>query len=352
MTIRERIERLDRETLSPHAAQSADSRGRRVEEPECDVRTVYQRDRDRIIHQCNAFRRLAQKTQVFISPRHDHIRTRLSHTLEVSQIARTIAKALRLNESLTEAIALGHDVGHTPFGHAGEEVVDALYRRYDPEAGFRHAEHSVRVLTTLEKSGEGLNLCAETLEGIAAHSKGRLNTSEVLETGPARTLEATVVSLADRIAYLNHDVDDCIRAGFIHADDIPDECGSVLGDRYSTRISTMVRDVIEQSEAQSEICVSGRVAAAMDRFKEFLWEWVYHSPAMLDERERVRLVVESLFELYMKSDEAYEARLGPVPATEALRARAVCDYVAGMTDRYAADRYVENFLPGAAPLAE
>ena len=154
------------------------------------------------------------------------------------------------------------------------------------------------------------------------------------------------------LAYLNHDVDDCTRAGFIHADDIPDECGSVLGDRYSTRISTMVRDVIEQSEAQSEICVSGRVAAAMDRFKEFLWEWVYHSPAMLDERERVRLVVESLFELYMKSDEAYEARLGPVPETEALRARAVCDYVAGMTDRYAADRYVENFLPGAAPLAE
>ena len=351
MTIRERIEELERETLSPYAALSADSRGREIDEDACDVRTVYQRDRDRIIHQCKAFRRLAGKTQVFISPRSDHIRTRLSHTLEVSQIARTIAKALRLNEPLTEAISLGHDVGHTPFGHAGETVVDGLCRRFGAD-GFQHAEHSVRVVTKLERGGRGLNLCGETLDGIGTHSKGRMDVEEVLQTRGTRTLEAVVVALADRIAYTNHDTDDCIRAGFIHADDIPDDCAAVLGDRYSARISTMNRDIIEQSEGSPEIRISPRVAAATDSLKNFLYEWVYHSPPMLEERERVRIVVESLFELHMNSNDAVETALGFVPEDERHRARLVCDYIAGMTDRYAADCYVRNFLPGAATIGE
>ncbi|MBM3475487.1 MAG: deoxyguanosinetriphosphate triphosphohydrolase [Armatimonadetes bacterium] len=346
MTIRERIEQLERETLSPYAALSVESRGRAQPEDQCDVRTVYQRDRDRIIHQCKAFRRLSHKTQVFISPRHDHIRTRLSHTLEVSQIARTIARALRLNESLTEAIALGHDVGHTPFGHAGEEVLDEVYRGYDPEAHFRHADHSVRVVTVLERDGAGLNLCVETVDGIGCHSKGRRDLAEVLAAEHALTLEATVVSLSDRVAYLNHDLDDCLGAGLIQPEDIPRECAEVLGARYSQRISTMVRDIIEQSESQPEIRISPAVSSAADRLKEFLYERVYHASVLLEERRRVRMVIESLFRLYMTADEALSAAIGQVPAQVPERARVVCDYIAGMTDRYATDRYVESFLPG------
>lgn len=346
MSIRERIEQLERETLSPYAALSERTHGRERPEPECDVRTGYQRDRDRIIHQCKAFRRLAHKTQVFISPRHDHIRTRLSHTLEVSQIARTIAKALRLNESLTEAIALGHDVGHTPFGHAGEEILDEVYREYDPCASFHHAEHSVRVVTVIERNGEGLNLCRETIDGIGSHSKGRRSIREVLESDRFLTLEAAVVSVSDRIAYLNHDLDDSLRAGLIAPDELPPECAGVLGTRYSERISAMVRDVIEQSEGVPAIRISGRVADAADALKEFLYERVYHAPQMAEERRRVRMVVEGLFHLYMTSDESFGSAIGYVPTSTTKRARMVCDYIAGMTDRYATDRYVESFLPG------
>jgi len=350
MTIRERIEQLERETLSPHAALSTDSRGRERPEPQCDVRTLYQRDRDRIIHQCKAFRRLAHKTQVFISPRHDHIRTRLSHTLEVSQIARTIAKALRLNESLTEAIALGHDVGHTPFGHAGEEVLDAVYREYDPDARFHHAEHSVRVVSVLERDGQGLNLCRETVEGIGAHSKGRRSIAEVLESERMMTLEAMVVSLSDRVAYLNHDLDDCLGAGLIQPEDIPRECVETLGTRYSQRIGTMVSDLIEQSEGQAAIRLSPSVTDAVDALKEFMYERVYHAPPLAEERRRVRMVIESLFRLYMTSDDTLAAAIGRPPEATTDRARAVCDYIAGMTDRYATDRYVESFLPGGVVL--
>jgi dGTPase len=350
LTIRERIEQQERETLSPYAAMSAESRGRERPETECDVRTVYQRDRDRIIHQCKAFRRLAHKTQVFISPRHDHVRTRLSHTLEVSQIARTIAKALRLNESLTEAIALGHDVGHTPFGHAGEEVLDAVYREYDETAHFHHAEHSVRVVTVLERDGDGLNLCAETVDGIGSHSKGRRGLAEILGADRPLTLEATVVSLSDRVAYLNHDLDDCLVAGLLQPEDVPQECREVLGTRYSQRISAMVRDIIEQSEDQPEIRVSTGVAQAIDELKEFLYEAVYHASLLSEERRRVRMVIESLFHLHMTSDDALFAAVGRVPQNLTERARIVCDYIAGMTDRYATDRYVESFLPGGVVL--
>ncbi len=347
MTIRERIEQLERETLSPYAALSAESQGREREEAQCDVRTVFQRDRDRIIHQCKAFRRLAHKTQVFISPRHDHIRTRLNHTLEVSQIARTIAKALRLNEALTEAVALGHDVGHTPFGHAGEAVLDQLYRQFDPGGGFHHAAQSLRVVTALENEGAGLNLCHETLDGIASHSKGRQDMGAVLAADRPRTLEARVVSLSDRIAYVNHDIDDSLRADLITAADIPRECTSVLGTRYSARISTMVRDVIEHSEDQPAIRMSDAVVEATDRLKEFLYERLYESPPMQEERRRARMVLESLFRLYMESDEALVEAVGEAPAEPKARVRAVCDYVAGMTDRFATEAYVSRFLPGA-----
>ncbi len=347
MSIRERIEELERETLSSHAALSADSEGRARDEPQCDVRTVFQRDRDRIIHQCKAFRRLAHKTQVFISPRHDHIRTRLNHTLEVSQIARTIAKALRLNEALTEAIALAHDVGHTPFGHAGEAVLDELCRQFDPDGGFHHAAQSLRVVTVLENDGAGLNLCRETLDGIESHSKGRQDMAVVLAADRPRTLEARVVSVSDRIAYVNHDIDDCLRAELIGAADIPGECSSVLGTRYSARISTMVRDVIEHSEDRPAIGMSDEVIEATDRLKEFLYERLYESAPMQEERRRARMVLESLFRLYMESGEALMEAVGQAPSDAKLRARIVSDYVAGMTDRFATEHYVARFLPGA-----
>ncbi len=347
MSIRERIEELERETLSPHATLSAESKGRERDEPQCDVRTVFQRDRDRIIHQCKAFRRLAQKTQVFISPRHDHIRTRLNHTLEVSQIARTIAKALRLNEALTEAIALGHDVGHTPFGHAGEAVLHDLYRQFDPEGGFHHAVQSLRVVTVLENDGAGLNLCRETLDGIESHSKGRQDMDAVLAAERPRTLEARVVSVSDRIAYVNHDIDDCLRANLIDAEDIPGECSAVLGSRYSARISTMVRDVIECSQDQPAIRMGDTVRQATDRLKEFLYERVYDSPPMLEERRRARMVLASLYRLYMASDEALTEATGEATDDTKSRARVVCDYIAGMTDRFATEQYVARFLPGA-----
>jgi dGTPase len=347
MTIRERIERQERETLSPYAAFSADTRGRERSETECDVRTAYQRDRDRIIHQCKGFRRLAHKTQVFISPRQDHIRTRLSHTLEVSQIARTIAKALGLNEALTEAIALGHDVGHTPFGHGGEAILDATYRKHDPEAAFHHAAHSLRLLTVIENDGAGLNLCQETLDGIASHSKGRQDLADLFHPEPTETLEAMVVRLSDRIAYVNHDIDDCLRAGLIRLEEIPAECTTVLGDRHSARIGTMVRDVIEQSQDCPHIRMSDCICRATDVLKDFLYDRVYHSPPMLRERERVRVVLESLFDLYMESDDELASTAGGIPADPRGRARLVCDYLAGMTDRYATDRYLTHFLPGA-----
>jgi len=348
-TIRERLEQLEREQLSPHATLSAQSRGRaRAVEPD-PVRTCFQRDRDRIIHLCRAFRRLAHKTQVFIAPREDHLRTRLSHTLEVSQIGRTITKALRLNEDLTEAIALGHDVGHTPFGHAGEWALDEVYRRFDPEAGFSHAEHSVRVLTVLEHDGRGLNLTVETLQGIAAHSKGAQDTGASLAPAGELSLEAMVVRLADRIAYLNHDLDDCLRSGVLRLEDVPRECVEVLGERHSDRVGTMVEDVIARSDGRPELAMGERVTHAMDELKDFLFRRVYLGPPMLPAREQVFGIIERLFGHYMTADEAFARDIGPVPGFTQMRARAVCDYIAGMTDRFARDRYVEHFLPSGYP---
>ncbi|MBC7289515.1 MAG: HD domain-containing protein, partial [Armatimonadetes bacterium] len=271
MTIRERTEEFEVQYLSPYAALSKNSRGRQKAEEPCPVRTCYQRDRDRIVHLCRAFRRLAQKTQVFFSPREDHLRTRLSHTLEVSQIGRTIAKALRLNEELTEAIALAHDVGHTPFGHVGEAALDEVYGEYDPGAHFRHNEHSLRVVDVLERGGEGLNLTYETREGIVAHAKGRQPTIDALTRDLPSTLEALVIRIADRIAYLNHDLDDCLRLGVLDESDLPKDVMDVLGWRHSERVGTMVRDLIQHSIDSPCLMMSSEVAEATDALMDFMF---------------------------------------------------------------------------------
>ncbi len=349
MTIRERLQEIERESLSPHAALSAVSAGRHLAEPPCPVRTAYQRDRDRIIHLCRAFRRLAHKTQVFISPREDHLRTRLSHTLEVSQIARTIAKALRLNEDLTEAIALGHDVGHTPFGHSGEAALDEAYRRYDPQGSFKHQEHGLRVVDHLERDGAGLNLTWETRQGIVQHSKGQADLAEVLAAGPQSTLEALVVSVADRVAYVNHDLDDCLRAGLLEPRDLPAGLMDRLGQDHSARVGTMVEDIIAHSVDSPRLAMSDGVVEAADELKTFLFEGVYDREELVEDREKVRGIIGSLFGVYMDNDAALIEACERVPDNARARSRLVCDYIAGMTDRFAADQYVKHFLPSNFP---
>ncbi|MCE5241365.1 deoxyguanosinetriphosphate triphosphohydrolase [bacterium] len=354
MTIRERTEQWEREHLSPYAQLSAESRGRRVPEQPDPVRTDYQRDRDRIIHLCRAFRRLAHKTQVFISPHEDHLRTRLTHTLDVSQIGRTIAKALRLNEELTEAIALAHDVGHTPFGHSGEAALDEAYRRYDPEGGFNHYEHSLRVVDELERDGSGLNLTVETRLGIVQHSKGESDLAEVLagsDQGGAgeMTLEAMIIRLSDRIAYLNHDLDDCLRAGLLTQDDVPPDVLRVLGYRHGQRVGRMVTDVIDQSLDQPRVTMGPEMIEATDALRRFMFDQVYYRPELMNEVRKVRGIIGGLFEVYMTNDAALFEATGLVPDDTRRRARAVTDYIAGMTDRFARAQYVQHFLPTGYP---
>ncbi len=349
MTIRERLEELERNQLSPHASLAAESAGRARADESDPVRTCFQRDRDRIIHLCRAFRRLAHKTQVFVYPREDHLRTRLSHTLEVSQIGRTISKALRLNEDLTEAMALGHDVGHTPFGHAGEWALDQAYRRYDPEAGFGHALHSVRVLETLERDGQGLNLTRETLSGIASHPKGTRDTQSALLPEATETLEGMVIRISDRIAYLCHDLDDCLRSKLLRLSDLPAAVVQALGERHSDRVGTMVEDVIASSEGKPHLAMSDDVTAAMDELKDFLFERIYLGPPLVRAREQVFGVIEGLFDVYMTNDDEYLRHIGSVPGFPQMRARAVCDYVAGMTDRFARRAWMDAKLPSGFP---
>jgi len=321
------------ESLSPYATKSRLSRGRlRAEEP-CPVRTAFQRDRDRIIH-CKAFRRLKHKTQVFIAPQGDHYVTRLTHTLEVSQIARTIARALNLNEDLTEAIALGHDLGHTPFGHVGEDVLNELYHQ-----GFRHNEQSLRVVDLLEKDGQGLNLTWEVRDGIVNHSKTRVNILGQ-DWGEANTLEGGVCKIADAVAYINHDIGDAIRAGIIAENDLPIGPISVLGRFHSQRINTMVCDIIEFSWAargdnvipSPNIGMSPQILEATNTLREFLFERVYNLRSAQEEAERAREVVHLLYNYFNE----HEDRLPPEyrfysDETE----RRVVDYIAGMTDQYA-----------------
>jgi len=297
-----------------------------------------------------AFRRLAQKTQVFIASTQDHFRTRLSHTLEVAQIARTLAKALRLNEDLAEAISLGHDVGHTPFGHAGEDALDAVYHRYDPIAHFAHHEHSLRVVDQLERQGEGLNLSWEVRQGILEHSKSMADLAQDLATTRASSLESMLVRIADRMAYVNHDLDDSLRAGLLTPEEIPAQVRAVLGERHSDRVGRMVLDLIAHSQDQDRLGMSPEVLAATDALKNFLVARVYQSEWMQREAEKARRIVTALFEIYMESDEAFAA-IAPTGAGED-RARLVCDYVAGMTDRFARDKYLGFILPSGVPSFE
>ncbi len=349
MTVREQIEEHERAYLSPRAVLSAASTGRPRPEEDDPVRTAFQRDRDRIIHLCQAFRRLAHKTQVFIATTQDHFRTRLSHTLEVSQIARTVAKALRLNEDLVEAIALGHDVGHTPFGHAGEDALDRVYRHYDPEAHFAHHEHSLRVVDFLERDGRGLNLTHETRAGIVGHSKSMADLADDLTTAQPHSLEAMVVRVADRLAYVNHDLDDSLRAGLLTPDQIPREVLEVVGERHSTRVGRMVEDLIAHSQDSPRLQMGAEVLEATDALKSFLVENVYQADWMRQETAKAKSIVGTLFESYMDSDENFSDLGLAAPETSRERARCVCDYVAGMTDRFACDRYLQHVLPSRAP---
>lgn len=325
--LRRRTEQLEEELLCPAAAKSGRSAGRAAEEEEDPVRTCYQRDRDHIIHS-NAFRRLKHKTQVFLSPERDHYRTRLTHTLEVSQIARTISRALRLNEDLTEAIALGHDLGHTPFGHAGERALDSCF-----PGGFRHYEQSVRVAELLEKNGKGLNLTAEVLNGIRCHTCGE----------EASTLEGRVVRLADRIAYINHDIDDAQRAGVLDERDLPEELRRALGGRRSERINTLVLSAIENSGEQ-EIMLGTEVSAAFDRLQEFMVEHVYRNPVAKGQEGKAVNLVCTLYHHFDSHPDELPEEHRFILEQEGIH-RAACDYIAGMTDRYAVEVYRSLYIP-------
>jgi dGTPase len=359
------------ELLDARAAHSAQSRGRaRAEAPDA-YRTEFQRDRDRIIH-TKAFRRLKHKTQVFVSPERDHYRTRLTHTLEVTQISRTVARALNLNEDLTEAIGMGHDLGHAPFGHVGEEALDEAYRRFDPNARFRHYEQSLRIVDELEKNGQGLNLTWEVRDGILHHSKGRsdLLAGQSLDTWLARgkpaTLEGQVIRICDRVAYVNHDVDDAIRAGLIRAEEIPSQCIDILGKSHATRITIMVNAILEaSSEMQNgkrvvceRIAMRDDVMHATDELKNWMFDHVYKLDSV-DETPRVSNVISALFDAFMNEPRLMQSVVSSTEdastveidrtllESEAQRARAVCDYIAGMTDRFASQTYAEMFLPSS-----
>lgn len=330
MTIREQLEERETTYLSPYAALSRKSKGRKKPEAECDIRPVFQRDRDRILH-CKAFRRLKQKTQVFLLPKGDHYRTRLTHTLEVSQNARTIAKALRLNEDLVEAIALGHDLGHTPFGHAGERALSEVC-----PYGFRHNEQSVRVVEYLEKQGEGLNLTWEVRDGILNHKT----------SGKPGTLEGEIVRLSDKIAYINHDIDDAIRGGLLKEEDIPKEYTRILGSSTRIRLDTMVHNVITNSMDRPEIRMSQEVADAMAGLRRFMFIHVYQNPAAKGEEDKAVGMVANLYEYYMKhADLLPEQFLIRMEEKSETKEQVVCDYIAGMTDNYAVKKFEEFFVP-------
>ncbi len=327
MQIRQITEQRELSLLSPYAMQAQYSRGRQWPEEECAIRTCWQRDRDRILHS-KSFRRLKHKTQVFIQPEGDHYRTRLTHTLEVSQIARTIARALALNEDLTEAISLGHDLGHTPFGHAGEQALDRLL-----PGGFRHNEQSLRVVDKLE-GVRGLNLTVETRDGIICHT-GIEHPS---------TLEGAVVRLADRIAYINHDIDDALRAGVLKEQDIPQAALEVVGQTHGDRIHNMVLDVVQQSQGRGVIAVSAPVQAAMDELRDFLFDRVYiGSEAKRDEGKAERMV-DILYQYYLQCPEQMPSLYQSVWHEEGLKV-AVVDYVAGMTDRFIIHQFEQMFIP-------
>jgi dGTPase len=338
-SLREQLEQREREVLAPQAAKSADSRGRLRQEAEDDVRPAFQRDRDRIIHS-KAFRRLKHKTQVFFAPTGDHYRTRLTHTLEVSQIARTIAKVLRLHEELTEAIALGHDLGHTPFGHAGERVIDQLM-----PGGFNHYEQSLRIVDVLENDGNGLNLTWEVRDGIAKHSKGKSGAPVGMTPNlRASTIEGQIMRVADLIAYVNHDIDDATRAGLLKAEDLPPQHVGVLGKSASARIGTLVRDVVTETLAGGlgEIRMSAAVLQAVLGLREFLFDAVYENTTATAEFRKASGILTGLWEKVREHpDEFLDPRTVDADGLDV----ATRDFIAGMTDRYAVRLYERLFIP-------
>ena len=330
MTVRERLEQAEYALLSEHAQKSAESRGRAYVEEENDVRTCYQRDMDRIVHS-KAFRRLMHKTQVFLQPEGDHYRTRMTHTIEVSRIARTIARALRLNEDLAEAAALGHDLGHTPFGHAGEVALTEV-----TGTPFRHNEQSLRVVDKLEKDGQGLNLTHEVRMGILGH------------TGPniPETWEGQIVRVSDRIAYINHDLDDAMRAGILSEKDVPREISYVLGECHRERINTLVMNMVTHTEQTGELGMDPEIAKAMDDLRSFLFARVYRNPVAKGEESKARDIIRALYSYYIKRPEKLPADFVPQLDFDGM-SRVVCDYIAGMTDKYAVYKYSEIFIPAA-----
>ena len=330
MTVREELEYLEHRHLNPLAAFSDQSQGRPMAEEleEADIRTCYQRDVDRIIHS-KSFRRLMHKTQVFLRPEGDHYRTRMTHTIEVSRIARTIVRALALNEDLTEAIALGHDLGHTPFGHAGESALSACLG--EP---FRHNEQSLRVVDVLEKNGQGLNLSHEVRMGIVGHTGDYI----------PETLEGQVVRRSDQIAYVNHDIDDAVRAGILSNEDIPKEISDILGTTHSQRINTLVCDMVQVSREAGCICLSPAVEDALSKLRAFMFERVYYNPVAKGEESKAKDMLTRLYEYYITHPQALPEDFQPQLSFDGME-RTVCDYIAGMTDKYAVDKFAQIFIP-------
>ena len=329
MTIRERIELEEKEYLSPYATLSMNSKGREREEEQCDIRPVFQRDRDRILHS-KSFRRLKDKTQVFLLPEGDHYRTRMTHTLEESQNARTIAKALRLNEDLVEAIALGHDLGHTPFGHSGERILNEIC-----PYGFKHNEQSVRTVEILEKDGQGLNLTFEVRDGILNHQTSRMPS----------TLEGKIVRLSDKIAYFHHDMDDAIRGGILTEDDVPADIRKVLGDTTGERLDKFIHDIVTNSLGKNDIIMSPEVADAMVKMKEFMYESVYKNPVAKREEGRAKLLISNLYDYYLVHTECLPKELINLIEKGEHEERVVCDHIAAMTDRFAIAKFEEIYIP-------
>ncbi len=325
MNLREQYELREKELLSDKAVLSVNSKGRERVEPQCEMRTLFQRDRDRIIHS-KSFRRLKHKTQVFLSPESDHYRTRLTHTLEVAQIARTIARALRLNQDLTEAIALGHDLGHTPFGHAGERALAEI------NGGFTHYEQSVRVCRFIEKNGNGLNLTYEVLDGIKCHTKGEW----------ASTLEGRIVRYSDRIAYINHDIDDAIRAGILTHDDLPKSAVEFLGNTKSARINTMVMAVVNNSA--DDIKMDAETLSVYEMLHEFLFERVYRNPVAKGEETKVYGIIKGLYDYFCENPQKLGGEYAKILERDGVQ-RAVTDYIAGMTDHFAVETYKNIYIP-------
>ena len=329
MNIRENLEQLETEYLSPYAAHSRNSRGRKRSEEQCDIRPVYQRDRDRILHS-KSFRRLKDKTQVFLTPEGDHYRTRLTHTLEVSQNARTIAKALRMNEDLVEAIALGHDLGHTPFGHAGERALNAVC-----PYGFSHSRQSVRTVDLLEKGGQGLNLTYEVRDGILNHQT----------EGTPSTLEGKIVRFSDKIAYIHHDMDDAIRAGILREEDVPREIGDVIGYTTGERLDHFIHDIVSTSYDRNDIVMSEPVAEAMSKLRQFMFERVYQNAEAKSEEGKAEMLVQTLYNYYRHHLELLSGELIRLVEKGEPEEQVVCDYIGAMTDRFAIAKYEEIYIP-------